>query len=159
MQEQHLTKTRARRRTRPRRTEDDKREGRCDERVLLDRVALIVSERSPGGPPDDAFWDRPKPPRRGPGPAGAQNHHCLNSASIEKEPDWDGRRIQEFRPLGTRPDLVPFRVPPGIVSRVGFLVLDGAGGACHRDFLNLPLDTSIGHFIFWCPEVGLEFVL
>ena len=64
-----------------------------------------------------------------PGPAGAQNRHFLNSTSIEKTPDLDGRRIREFCPLGTRLDLVPFRVPPGIVSRVGFLVLDGAGGA------------------------------
>ena len=65
----------------------------------------------------------------GPGPAGAQNRHFLNSASIEKAPHLDGRRIRDFRPLGTRLDLVPFRVPPGTVSRVGFLVLDGAGGA------------------------------
>ena len=129
MQQQHLTKTTTRRRRRLTRTEEDKRERRCDERVLLDRVALIVSELSPGGPPDDPFWDRPKTPRMGPGPAGAQNRHFLNSASIEKAPDLDGRRIREFCPSRTRLDLVPFRVPPGIVSRVGFLVLDGAGGA------------------------------
>ena len=129
MQRQHLTKTTTRRRRRLTRTEEDKRERRCDERVLLDRVALIVSELSPGGPPDDPFWNRPKTPRMGPGPAGAQNRHFLNSASIEKAPHLDGRRIRDFRPLGTRLDLVPFRVPPGTVSRVGFLVLDGAGGA------------------------------
>ena len=49
----------------------------------------------------------------GPAPAGAQDRHFLNSASIEKAPDLDGRRIREFRPLGTRLGLVPFRVPPG----------------------------------------------
>ena len=129
MQQQHLTKTTTRRRRRLTRTEEDKRERRCDERVLLDRVALIVSELSPRGPPDDPFWNRPKTTRMGPGLAGAQNRHFLNSTSIEKTPDLDGRRIREFCLLGTRLDLVPFRVPPGIVSRVGFLVLDGAGGA------------------------------
>ena len=129
MPQQHLILTTTRRRRRLTRTEDDERERRCDERVLLDRVALIVSELSPRGPPDDPFWNRPKTPRMGPGPAGAQNRHFLNSTSIEKTPDLDGRRIREFCLLGTRLDLVPFRVPPGIVSRVGFLVLDGAGGA------------------------------
>ena len=129
MQQQHLTMMTTRRRRRLTRTDDDKRERRCDERVLLDRVALIVSELSPGGPPDDPFWDRPKPPRMGPGPAGAQNRHFFHSASIEKAPYLDGRRIRDFRPSRTRLDLVPFRVPPGTVSRVGFLVLDGAGGA------------------------------
>ena len=121
MQQQHLTKTTTRRRRRLTRTEEDKRERRCDERVLLDRVALIVSELSPGGPLDDPFWYRPKTTQMGPGPAGAQNRHFLNSPSIEKAPDLDGRRIGEFCPSRTRLDLVPFRVPPGTVSRVGFL--------------------------------------
>ena len=129
MQQQHLTTTTTRRRRRLTRTEEDKRERRCDERVLLDRVALIVSELSPGGPPDDPFWDRPKTPQMGPGPPGAQNRQIVSKESIEKSPDPEGRRIRDFRPLGTRLDFVPFRVPPGIVSRVGFLVLDGAGGA------------------------------
>ena len=106
----------------PRRTEDDKRERRCDERVLLDRVALMVSDLSPGGPPDDPFWDPPKTPQMGPGPPGAQNVQIVSKDSIKKWPDSEGRRILEFCPLGTRLDLVPFRVPPGTVSRVGFLV-------------------------------------
>ena len=122
MQEQNLTKTTTRRRTRPRRTEDDKRERRCDERVLLDRVALIVSKLSPGGPPDDPFWDRPKTPQMGPGLPGAQNRQIVSKDSIKKLPDSEGRRIRGFCPLGTRLDLVPFRVPPGTVSRVGFLL-------------------------------------
>ena len=96
MQERHLTKTTTRRRTRPRRTEDDKRERRCDERVLLDRVALIVSELSPGGPPDDPFWDPPKTPQMGPGPPGAQNVQIVSKDSITKWPDSEGRRILEF---------------------------------------------------------------
>ena len=108
MQQQHLTKTTTRRRRRLTRTEDDKRERRCDERVLLDRVALIVSELSPGGPPDDPFWDHPKTPQIGPGPPGAQNRQFVRKESIEKWPDPEGRRILDFRPLGTRLDLVPF---------------------------------------------------
>ena len=111
MQEQHLTKTTTRRRTRPRRTEDDKRERRCDERVLLDRVALIVSELSPGGPPDDPFWDPPKTPQMGPGLPGAQNVQIVSKDSIKKWPDSEGRRIRDFCPLGTRLDLVPFSGP------------------------------------------------
>ena len=114
MQQQHLTKTTTRRRRRLTRTEDDKRERRCDERVLLDRVALIVSELSPGGAPDDPFWDRPKTPRMGPGPPGAQNRQIVSKYSIKKWPNSQGRRNREFCPLGTRLDLVPFRDPAGI---------------------------------------------
>ena len=122
------TTTTSRRRTERERTEDDWTEHRRDERVLLDRVVDRLGGLS-GRPAGRPVSDPPKTPRMGPAPAGAQNRHFLNSASIEKAPDLDGRRIREFCPSRTRLDLVPFRIPPGTVSRVGFLVLDGAGGA------------------------------
>ena len=58
----------------------------------------------------------------GPGPPGAPNVQIVNKDLIKKWPDSEGRRIREFWPLGTRLDLVPFLVPAGTVSRLGFLV-------------------------------------
>ena len=84
-------------------------------------VSLIVLEVSPGDPPDVPSRTSPKTPQMGPGPARPRNRQILNRDCIEKYTDFDGRRIREFCPSRTRPDLVLFRVLGGTDFRVGFL--------------------------------------
>ena len=111
-------------------------------------VSLVVLEVSPGGPPDVPSGTPRKRPKWAPGPAGARNRQILNRTSIEKYTDFDGRRIREFCPSRTRPDLVLFRVLGGTDFRVGFLgvfvsrirfVEDTSKRMCP---LNRPLDAS-----------------
>ena len=78
-------------------------------------VSLIVLEVSPGGPLDVPSRISENPPD-GLGLAGARNRQILNRTSIEKYTDFDGRRIREFCPSRTRPDLVLFRALGGIDS-------------------------------------------
>ena len=84
-------------------------------------VSLIVLEVSPGDPPDVPSRTPRKPPKWPPGLARARNRPILNWVCIEKYTDFDGRRIREFCPSRTRPDLVLFRVLGGTDFRVGFL--------------------------------------
>ena len=84
-------------------------------------VSLIVLEVSPGDPPDVPSRTPRKLPKWAPGPARARNRQILNRVCIEKYTDFDGRRIREFCPSRTRPDLVLFRVLGGTDFRVGFL--------------------------------------
>ena len=84
-------------------------------------VSLIVLEVSPGDPPDVPSRTPRKPPKSALGLARARNGQILNRHCIEKYTDFDGRRIREFCPSRTRPDLVLFRVLGGTDFRVGFL--------------------------------------
>ena len=106
--------------TRRKRTKDNETEERRDERVLLDRVVDRLGGLSwwPSGRP---VLDPPKTLEMSPGPARTQNRPILNRICIEKYTDFDGRRIREFCPSRTRPDLVLFRVLGGTDFRVGFL--------------------------------------
>ena len=101
-------------------TDDNEREQRRDERVLLDRVVDRLGGLS-GRPSGRSVSDLPKTSQMGPGPARARNRQILNRHCIEKYTDFDGRRIREFCPSRTRPDLVHFRVLGGTDFRVGFL--------------------------------------
>ena len=101
-------------------TDDNEREQRRDERVLLDRVVDRLGGLS-GRPSGRPVPDPPKTSQMGPGPARARNRQILNRDCIEKYTDFDGRRIREFCPSRTRPDLVLFRVLGGTDFRVGFL--------------------------------------
>ena len=101
-------------------TDDNEREQRRDERVLLDRVVDRLGGLS-GRPSGRPVSDSPKTHQMGPGPARARNRQILNRDCIEKYTDFDGRRIREFCPSRTRPDLVLFRVLGGTDFRVGFL--------------------------------------
>ena len=107
----------SRRRTERKRTEDNETEQRRDERVLLDGVVGRLGGLS-GRPSGRPVSDLPKTPRMGPGPAGAQNRHILNRTFIKKSSDSDGRRIREFCPSRTRPDLLLFRALGGTDFRV-----------------------------------------
>ena len=78
-----LPTTTSRRRTERKRTEDFETEQRRDERVLLHRVVDRLGGLS-GRPSGRPVSDPPKPPRMGPGPAGARNRQILNRISIEK---------------------------------------------------------------------------
>ena len=101
--------------TRRKRTKDNETEERRDERVLLDRVVDRLGGLSwwPSGRP---VLDPPKTLEMSPGPARTQNRPILNKICIEKYTDFDGRRIREFCPSRTRPDLVLFRALGGIDS-------------------------------------------
>ena len=101
-------------------TDDNEREQRRDERVLLDRVVDRLGGLS-GRPSGRPVSDPPKTPQMGPGPARARNRQILNRVCIEKYTDFDGRRIREFCPSRTRPDLLLFRLLGGTDFRVGFL--------------------------------------
>ena len=74
-------------------------------------VSLIVLEVSPGDPPDVPSRTPRKPPKWARGPARARNRQILNRVCIEKYTDFDGRRIREFCPSRTRPDLDLFAGP------------------------------------------------
>ena len=120
MQKENLTHDDVTKKNRTKRTEDNETEQRRDERVLLDGVVGRLgglSGRASGGPVSDP----PKTRQMGPGPARARNRQILNRHCIEKYTDFDGRRIREFCPSRTRPDLVLFRVLGGTDFRVGFL--------------------------------------
>ena len=101
-------------------TDDNEREQRRDERVLLDRVVDRLGGLS-GRPSGRRVSGAPKTPQMGPGPARARNRQILNRDCIEKYTDFGGRRIREFCPSRTRPDLVLFRVLGGTDFRGGFL--------------------------------------
>ena len=103
-----LPTTTSGRRTERERTEDNETEQRRDERVLLDRVAGRLGGLS-GRPSGRPVSDPPKTPLMGPGLARARNRQILNRNCIEKYTDFDGRRIREFCPSRTCPDLVIFR--------------------------------------------------
>ena len=115
-----LTTQTSRRGTERETTDDNEREQRRDERVLLDRVVDRLGGLS-GRPSGRPVSDPPKTPQMGPGPARARNRQILNRDCIETYTDFDGRRIREFCPSRTRPDLVLFRVLGGTDFRVGFL--------------------------------------
>ena len=120
MQKKILPMTTSRRTTERKRTEDNETEQRRDERALSDRVVDRLGGLS-GRPSGRPVSDPPKTPQMGPGPARARNRQILNRDCIEKYTDFDGRRIREFCPSRTRPDLVLFRVLGGTDFRVGFL--------------------------------------
>ena len=101
-------------------TDDNEREQRRDERVLLDRVVDRLGGLS-GRPSGRPVSDPRKPPKWARGLLGCRNRQILNRHCIEKYTDFDGRRIREFCPSRTRPDLVLFRVLGGTDFRVGFL--------------------------------------
>ena len=88
--------------------------------MLLDRVVDRLGGLS-GRPSGRPVSDPPKTPQMGPGPARARNRQILNRDCIEKYTDFDGRRIREFCPSRTRPDLVLFRALGGTDFRVRFL--------------------------------------
>ena len=92
--------------------------------MLLDRVVDRLGGLS-GRPSGRPVSDPPKTPQMGPGLARARNRQILNRDCIEKYTDFDGRRIREFCPSRTRPDLVLFRVLGGTDFRVGFLGVFG----------------------------------
>ena len=115
-----LQTTTSRRRTRRKRTEDNETEQRRDERVLLDGVVGRLGGLS-GRPSGRPVSDLPKTPLMGPGLARARNRQILNRTFIEEYTDFDGRRIREFCPSRTRPDLLLFRALGGTDFRVGFL--------------------------------------
>ena len=122
--QKNLPTTTSRRRTRQKRTEDNETEQRRDERVLLDRVADRLGGLS-GRPSGRPVLDLPKTLKMSPGFVRTQNPPILNRTCIEKYTDFDGRRIREFCPSRTRPDLVLFRVLGGTDFRVGFLGVFG----------------------------------
>ena len=100
-------------------------EQRRDERVLLDRVVDRLGALS-GWPSGRPVLDPPKTLEMSPGPARTQNRPILNRICIEKYTDFDGRRIREFCPPRTRPDLVSFGPLAGSVSagrRLGLVLL------------------------------------
>ena len=88
--------------------------------MLLDRVVDRLGGLS-GRPSGRPVSDPPKTAQMGPWLARAGNRQILNRDCIEKYTDFDGRRIREFCPSRTRPDLVLFRVLGGTDFRVGFL--------------------------------------
>ncbi len=114
-----LSTATTRRRTRRKRTKDNETEPRRDERVLLDRVVDRLGGLS-GWPFGRLVLDPPKTLRMSPGLARTQNRPNLNRICIEKYTDFDGRRIREFCPSRTRPDLLLFRLLGGTDFRVGF---------------------------------------
>ena len=64
-------------------TDDNEREQRRDERVLLDRVVDRLGGLS-GRPSGRPVSDPPKTSQMGPGPAGPRNRQIYNRTSIEK---------------------------------------------------------------------------